>query len=96
MVSLPWRSTSWLLKLEVRFCSESIANPSLLSSRRRLQPHRFEDTLLITGGAYGRWGGLAEDRIKHPVKTERVPHSLRRTAETALPDDPVLEDSVAA
>ena len=31
----------------------------------------FEDTVLITRGAYGRWGGLTEDRIKHPVKTER-------------------------
>jgi len=25
----------------------------------------FEDTLLMTRGAYGRWGGLTEDRIKH-------------------------------
>jgi len=33
----------------------------------------FEDTLLITRGAYGRWAGLAEDRIKHPVKTDRAP-----------------------
>jgi N-methylhydantoinase A len=33
----------------------------------------FEDTVLITRGAYGRWGGLTEDRIKHPVKTERAP-----------------------
>jgi N-methylhydantoinase A len=33
----------------------------------------FEDTLLTTRGAYGRWGGLSEDRIKHPVKTERAP-----------------------
>ena len=32
----------------------------------------FEDTLLVTRGAYGRWGGLSEDRIKHPVKTERA------------------------
>src|SRR6185437_335005 len=32
----------------------------------------FEDTLLTTRGAYGRWGGLSEDRIKHPVKTERA------------------------
>ena len=27
---------------------------------------------LVTRGAYGRWGGLTEDRIKHPVKTERA------------------------
>lgn len=33
----------------------------------------FEDTLLITRAAYGRWGGLTEDRIKHPVKTGRAP-----------------------
>ena len=33
----------------------------------------FEDTLLATRGAYGRWAGLTEDRIKHPVKTDRAP-----------------------
>ena len=33
----------------------------------------FEDTVLVTRGAYGRWGGLSEDRVKHPVKTERSP-----------------------
>lgn len=32
----------------------------------------LEDTVLMTRGAYGRWGSLTEDRIKHPVKTERV------------------------
>ncbi|MDH7799219.1 MULTISPECIES: hydantoinase/oxoprolinase family protein [unclassified Beijerinckia] len=32
----------------------------------------FEDTILITRGAYGRWGGLTEDRLKHPVKTSRA------------------------
>lgn len=31
----------------------------------------FEDTLLMTRGAYGRWGGLTEDEIKHPVMTDR-------------------------
>lgn len=31
----------------------------------------FEDTLLVTRGAYGRWGGLPEDELKHPVMTER-------------------------
>lgn len=31
----------------------------------------FEDTILVTRGAYGRWGGLTEDKIKHIVKTER-------------------------
>ena len=32
----------------------------------------FEDTLRMTRGAYGRWGGLTEDWVKHPVKTERA------------------------
>jgi len=32
----------------------------------------FEDTILVTRGAYGRWGGLPEDRVKHPVKTDRA------------------------
>lgn len=32
----------------------------------------FEDTLLVTRGAYGRWGGLSEEGIKHPVATERA------------------------
>jgi N-methylhydantoinase A len=41
----------------------------------------FEDTILVTRGAYGRWGGLTEDRMKHPVKTDRArglvePHSI--------------------
>ena len=33
----------------------------------------FEDTLLVTRGAYGRWAGLTEDGIKHPVATDRAP-----------------------
>ena len=33
----------------------------------------FEDTLPITRGAYGRWAGLTEDGIKHPVATDRAP-----------------------
>jgi N-methylhydantoinase A len=32
----------------------------------------FEDTIAVTRGAYGRWGGLSEDSIKHPVQTERA------------------------
>lgn len=32
----------------------------------------FEETLLITRGAYGRWSGLTEDGIKNPVKTGRA------------------------
>ncbi len=31
----------------------------------------FEDTLLVTRGAYGRWAGQPEERIKHPVVTDR-------------------------
>ena len=32
----------------------------------------FEDTLLVTRGAYGRWAGLTEEGIKHPVATDRA------------------------
>ena len=32
----------------------------------------FEDSLAATRGAYGRWPGLSEDRIKHPVKIDRA------------------------
>jgi N-methylhydantoinase A len=42
----------------------------------------FEDTLLMTRGAYGRWSGLPEESIKHPVATDRPPalvsHALIR------------------
>lgn len=31
----------------------------------------FEDTLLVTRGAYGRWSGLSEEGLKHPVATDR-------------------------
>lgn len=31
----------------------------------------FEDTLVATRGAYGRWSGLTEEQIKHPVMTDR-------------------------
>ena len=30
----------------------------------------FEDTLLVTRGAYGRWSGQPEEAIKHPVASE--------------------------
>ena len=33
----------------------------------------FEDTLLVTRGAYGRWAGQPEEWIKHPVITDRPP-----------------------
>jgi N-methylhydantoinase A len=35
----------------------------------------FEDTLLVTRGAYGRWSGQPEEAIKHPVASNR-PASL--------------------
>ena len=42
----------------------------------------FEDTLLVTRGAYGRWSGLSEEGLKHPVATDRpaplVPYELIR------------------
>jgi N-methylhydantoinase A len=42
----------------------------------------FEDTLLVTRGAYGRWSGQPEEVVKHPVATDRMaplaPHTLIR------------------
>lgn len=32
----------------------------------------FEDTVLVTRGAYGRWSGLTEEGIKNPVHTDRA------------------------
>lgn len=32
----------------------------------------FEDTLHVTRGAYGRWAGLTEGQMKHPVRTDRA------------------------
>jgi N-methylhydantoinase A len=46
----------------------------------------FEDTVLITRGAYGRWGGLTEDRIKHPVKTERAPPLVAPDCVVGVPE----------
>jgi N-methylhydantoinase A len=46
----------------------------------------FEDTLLVTRGAYGRWAGLSEDRIKHPVKTERAPPLVPSDRITGVPE----------
>jgi N-methylhydantoinase A len=46
----------------------------------------FEDTLLVTRGAYGRWAGLTEDRIKHPVKTDRAPALVEPRSIVGLPE----------
>ena len=46
----------------------------------------FEDTVLMTRGAYGRWGGLSEDRIKHPVKTERAPPLVEPDCIVGVPE----------
>jgi len=46
----------------------------------------FEDTVLVTRGAYGRWGGLTEDRIKHPVKTERAPSLVAPDCIVGVPE----------
>ena len=40
----------------------------------------FEDTLLVTRGAYGRWSGLTEEGIKNPVKTSRAPSLVDQAA----------------
>ncbi|MEM8551507.1 MAG: hydantoinase/oxoprolinase family protein [Pseudomonadota bacterium] len=67
----------------------------------------FEDTLHVTRGAYGRWSGLTEDRMKHPVKTDRPPALAPRdrvvgvaervdcAGEVVLPlDEPALERAI--
>jgi N-methylhydantoinase A len=46
----------------------------------------FEDTLMITRGAYGRWGGLTEDRVKHPVRTERAAPLVDRDCTVGVPE----------
>lgn len=46
----------------------------------------FEDTLHVTRGAYGRWAGLTEDRIKHPVKTDRTPALAARDCVVGVPE----------
>ena len=38
----------------------------------------FEDTLLVTRGAYGRWSGQPEEAIKHPVASNRPPPLVPR------------------
>ncbi|MEC7490378.1 MAG: hydantoinase/oxoprolinase family protein [Pseudomonadota bacterium] len=40
----------------------------------------FEDTLLVTRGAYGRWAGQPEEWIKHPVITDRPPALVKPDA----------------
>ena len=46
----------------------------------------FEDTLVITRGAYGRWAGLTEDGIKHPVATDRAPPLVPRAKTRGVPE----------
>lgn len=46
----------------------------------------FEDTLHVTRGAYGRWSGLTEERIKHPVKTDRAPALASRDCVIGIPE----------
>ena len=46
----------------------------------------FEDTVLVTRGAYGRWGGLTEDRTKHMVRTERAAPLVEPTRIAGVPE----------
>lgn len=39
----------------------------------------FEDTLILTRGGYGRWSGLPEEEIAHPVMTDKPPPIVPRT-----------------
>lgn len=68
----------------------------------------FEDTLLITRGGYGRWGGLTEDRMKNMVHTERAQALVAADCIVGLPervdykgavlrdlDDAAIEDALS-
>jgi N-methylhydantoinase A len=46
----------------------------------------FEDTLLMTRGAYGRWSGLPEESIKHPVATDRPAALVSRGLIRGVPE----------
>lgn len=46
----------------------------------------FEDTLGTTRGAYGRWGGLTEAELKHPVHTERADPLVPRDRICGVPE----------
>jgi N-methylhydantoinase A len=46
----------------------------------------FEETLLMTRGAYGRWSGLTEEGIKNPVKTSRAPALTEPGAIVGVPE----------
>jgi N-methylhydantoinase A len=65
----------------------------------------FEDTLLVTRGAYGRWSGQPEEAIKHPVASNRptplVPYARiagvrERTDYKGAVLEPLNERDVAA
>jgi N-methylhydantoinase A len=46
----------------------------------------FEDTLLVTRGGYGRWGGLTEDRMKNMVHTDRAQALVAADCIIGLPE----------
>ncbi len=46
----------------------------------------FEDTLGVTRGAYGRWGGLTEAELKHSVATDRATPLVPRDRICGIPE----------
>ncbi len=65
----------------------------------------FEDTLLVTRAAYGRWSGLAEEALKHPVATDRPAALVDQDCIVGIPErvdykgavvEPLDEDAVRA
>jgi N-methylhydantoinase A len=46
----------------------------------------FGDALHVTRGACGRWAGLTEERMKHPVRTDRAPALVPRDRVAAIPE----------
>lgn len=43
-----------------------------------LMTRGFEDTLVLTRGGYGRWAGLSDEEIMHPVMTDKPPPLVPR------------------
>ena len=46
----------------------------------------FEDTLHVTRGAYGRWSGLSEEGLKHPVATDKPEPLVSMSRTRGIPE----------
>lgn len=75
----PWSTTP---------CSNASARGPALSRPRA------SSTLLVTRGAYGRWAGLSEDKLKHPVHTERAPALVAADCIAGVPERVDYRDAI--